>query len=156
MQKEKNMHTGSHEFDYNSVPSWYVLCTLSDCPLSGECLRHLIASQAPETQETALCIMPSVLKAGKCRFFNPIRKVRMARGFTHLFDNVLKSDYTAMRKTLTDYLHGSKFFYQYKRGERLLTPGQQQHIKQIMKSFGYGSDVTFDSFEDRFDFLYCI
>ena len=31
----------------------------------------------------------------------------------HLFDRVIKMDYTSIRKGLTSYLHGAKFYYEY-------------------------------------------
>ena len=59
---------------------------------------------------------------------------------------VMKKDYTSMRKGLTSYLHGVKFYYEYKRGDRPLSPEQQQWIRQFVKSYGYDWEVPFDSY----------
>ena len=111
----------SNDFDFSKVPSWYVLCTNNDCPLKAECLRHL-------AMETARCVMPKMLKDGKCRWFDKITINVWAAGFTHLYDKVMKKDYTTMRKTITNYLHGARIYYEYKRGERALSPKEQQWI----------------------------
>ncbi len=154
MEQENVMNEQNHEIDFSTVPDWYVLCTLQNCPLCNQCLRHLAASQAPATLQTAVCVMPKVLNDTQCRFFDPVRKVTVARGFTHLFDKVLKNDFTAMRESLTYYLHGSKLFYEYKRGDRPLMPEQQEWIRQLVKKFGYDWDVPFDRFEEAIDFKY--
>lgn len=142
----------SEEFDFSTVPAWYVLCTNGECPLRQECLRFLAGSCAPEGLESALCVMPKALKGDRCRWFDRRQVVVMAIGFSHLYDPVLKQDYTAMRKSITRYLHGSKMYYEYKRGDRLLTPEQQQWIRQLVKSYGYDWEVPFDGFMEAYKF----
>jgi len=137
-------------FDFSTVPLWYALCTNEQCPLRSECLHYLAGSHAPDDMATALCIMPHNCRDGKCRFFASTQKIRMARGFSHLFDKVLKNDFTQMRKNLTFYLHGAKFYYQYMRGERALNPEQQQWIRQLVKDYGYDWEVPFDSYEEHY------
>ena len=139
-------------FDFSTVPLWYALCTNEQCPLRSECLHYLAGSHAPDDMTTALCIMPHNSRDGKCRFFASTQKIRMARGFSHLFDKVLKNDFTQMRKNLTFYLHGAKFYYQYMRGERMLTPEQQQAIKDMFVEMGYTEELVFDGFTFVYDF----
>jgi len=141
----------SAEFDFSKVPSWYVLCTNSQCPQRDECLRYLAGTNAPEQLETGLCVMPKMLKDdGQCRWFDRRRVQVYASGFSRLYDRVLKADYTRMRKHITAYLHGAKTYYQYMRGERLLTPEQQQYISNYVKSCGYEWDVCFDRYEEGY------
>ena len=75
-----------------------------------------------------------------------------AAGFSHLFDCVMKKDFTSMRKGLTSYLHGVKFYYEYKRGDRPLSPEQQQWIRKFVKSYGYEWEVPFDSFYEAYEY----
>ena len=58
------------EFDYSQVPSWYVICTNDNCPLKQDCLRYLAGSHAPESVETALCVMPHMANDGHCRLYD--------------------------------------------------------------------------------------
>ena len=106
----------SSEFDYSQVPSWYAICNNESCPLKQDCLRYLAGSNAPQSLEMALCVMPSMAKDGHCRLYDKKTVVVMAAGFTTLYDQVLKSDYTHMRKVITKYLHGAKMYYEYKDG----------------------------------------
>lgn len=149
MKINKNVTPISANFDFSKVPSWYVLCTNKECPLKDECMRFMAGSYAPDDLEYATCIMPRTLKDGKCRWFDKITIEVWAAGFTRLYDRVLKSDYTEMRKAITRYLHGAKMYYEYKRGERVLSAKQQQWIRDFVKSYGYDWEVEFDRyFED--------
>ena len=152
MKKTTDINSLNDDFDYSAVPGWYTLCFNADCPLHGNCMRFLAGSHAPETLETCRCVLPHTQKDGHCRWFDKIEVMTMAAGFTHLYDNVLKSDFTSMRKTITAYLHGVKFYYQYMRGERPLTPAQQQGIRDIIKSYGYDWDVPFDGYHKAYCF----
>lgn len=140
------------EFDFSQVPSWYVICTNGHCPLKQDCLRYLAGSNAPEGLETALCVMPHMAKDGHCRLFDKKNVVVMAAGFTTLYDQVLKADYTNMRKTITKYLHGAKMYYEYKDGRRALNPEQQKWIRNYVSSLGYDFEVKFDRFFEAYVF----
>jgi hypothetical protein len=94
--------------------------------------------------------MPKTLKGGQCRWYDKRTVVVWAAGFSRLYDCVMKKDYTAMRKGLTRYLHGVKFYYEYKRGDRPLSPEQQQWIRNFVKSYGYEWEVPFDSYFEAY------
>lgn len=146
MENNKEIKPLSDVFDFADVPGWYVLCNNSQCPLRNDCLRFLAAEQAPETLEVANCVMPKTLKGNACRWYDKKTAIIYAAGFSHLYDHVLKADYTPMRKTITRYLHGTKLYYEYKRGDRPLSPEQQQWIRNYVKSRGYDWEVEFDRY----------
>lgn len=150
MDNNKEFEPLSDIFDFSSVPSWYVLCHNNQCPLKNDCLRFLAGEHAPESMEIATCVMPKTLKAGTCRWYDKKSVVVYAAGFNHLYDRVMKKDYTAMRKAITRYLHGAKQYYEYKRGDRPLSPEQQQWIKDYVKSQGYDWEVEFDSYYEGY------
>jgi hypothetical protein len=77
---------------------------------------------------------------------------KMARGFTTIYQKVLKRDYTSLRKFMTNLLSGKRYYYEYKRGERLLSPEQQSDIRELFASFGYKDSVQFDSYEETLHF----
>ena len=136
--------TKTDTFNFSEVPSWYALCLNHECPMRENCLRYLAGTHAPDSLETAVCVMPQTLKEGKCNLFDEKKVVMWAAGFSHLYDRVLKDDFTPMRKTITDYLHGAKFYYQYLRGERPLSPEQQLWLKDYVADKGY--EVEFDRY----------
>lgn len=142
----------STEFDYSQVPSWYAICHNENCPLRQDCLRYLAGSNAPQNLEMALCVMPSMAKDGHCRLYDKKTVVVMAAGFTTLYDQVLKSDYTHMRKAITKYLHGAKMYYEYKDGRRALNPEQQRWIRDFVAKMGYDFEVKYDRFFEAYVF----
>ena len=144
MDNNKEIKPLNDVFNFSEVPSWYVLCHNSQCPLRDDCLRYLAGRYAPETMEIATCVMPKTLKGSTCRWFDHKTVVVYAAGFSHLYDRVMKMDYTSMRKAITRYLHGTKLYYEYMRGDRPLTPEQQQWIKDYVKSRNYDWEVEFD------------
>lgn len=152
MESTNNITSISDVFDYSKVPSWYVICTNDTCPLKHDCLRYLAGSNAPESVEYTLCVMPKMGASGHCRLYDKKTVITMASGFTTLFNKVLKNDFTRMRKAITSYLHGTKMYYEYKDGKRALNPEQQQWIRDFVKSQGYDWEVKFDKFFEQYEF----
>jgi hypothetical protein len=152
MDQKKDITPMSQMLDFSDVPSWYVLCINGLCPFQGSCLRYLAGSRVPETKEVAMCVMPKALKDGKCRFYDKRKVVVWAAGFSHLYDCVMKKDYTSMRKSITRYLHGAKLYYEYMRGERPLSPEQQTWIRNFVKSYGYEWEVPFDRYFEAYEY----
>ena len=152
MENNKEIEPLNSEFDFSKVPGWYALCFNAGCPLHDDCLHYLAGANVPESQDTAKCVLPHMGRDGHCRWFDKTTVVTMASGFSHLYDQVLKSDYTSMRKNITAYLHGAKQYYQYMRGERPLTPEQQRGIQQIVRSYGYDWEVPFERYHSAYRF----
>jgi hypothetical protein len=152
METNDNMTPQNGEFDFAAVPKRYTLCYHEGCPLHDRCMRFLAATHAPASLEVRRCVLPTAEKDGHCRWLDPIETVTMAEGFTGLYDKVLKGDYTPLRKQLTAYLHGPKQYYQYMRGERPLSPAQQQGIRRIVSSYGYDWDVPFERYIQAYRF----
>ncbi|MBP3247387.1 MAG: hypothetical protein IJQ64_10360 [Prevotella sp.] len=152
MEIKKEIKPIGTEFDFTTVPSWYALCTNNACPLKADCLRYVAAQHAPSNLETATCVMPQTLHNDQCHWYDKPTIEVWAAGFSHLYDKVLKKDYTVMRKDITKFLHGAKLYYEYKRGERALSSGQQQWIRNYVKSRGYEWEVEFDSYFEAYIF----
>ena len=152
METNNNMIPQNGGFDFAAVPKRYTLCYHEGCPLHENCMRFLAAAHAPGDLEVRRCVLPKAEKGGQCRWLDPIKTVTMAEGFTGLYDKVLKDDYTPLRKQLTAYLHGRKQYYQYMRGDRPLSPEQQQGIRQIVSSYGYDWDVPFERYVQTYSF----
>ena len=87
------------------------------------------------------------LKDGECQHYVSSEPVRFARGFKDIYDDVLKKDYTKLREHVTGLLSGKRIYYEYKRGERRLTPEKQEQIRALFTAAGYADSVVFDSYE---------
>ncbi|MBP3286524.1 MAG: hypothetical protein J6M15_06265 [Prevotella sp.] len=139
-------------FSWKDVPSGWALCFNQSCPLHEHCLRYQAGVLAPPDLTVTRCVTPRVLTGERCKVYASMEPVKMARGFSTIYQNVLKRDYTSLRKFMTSLLSGKRYYYEYKRGERSLSPEQQSDIRQLFGSFGYKDSVHFDSYEETLHF----
>ena len=142
------------DFDFSLVPEWYPLCVHSQCPRSGECMRRLVVEKAPQAVEVWPMVMPKTWQEEGCRFFAEVKKQRLVRGFSTLFDRVLKKDSAAMHQDLYDHFHGSRQAYWYMNGERALSQEDEQWLRKWLRRWGYEWEMPFDGFEDVWQFDY--
>ena len=139
-------------FSWKDVPSGWALCFNQSCPLHEHCLRYQAGVLAPPDLTVTRCVTPRVLTGERCKVYASMEPVKMARGFSTIYQNVLKRDYTSLRKFMTSLLSGKRYYYEYTRGERSLSPEQQSDIRQLFGSFGYKDSVHFDSYEETLHF----
>lgn len=139
-------------FSWKDVPSGWALCFNQSCPLHEHCLRFQAGVLAPSDLTVSRCVTPRALTEERCKVFTSMEPAKMARGFTTIYQKVLKRDYTSLRKFMTNLLSGKRYYYEYKRGERLLSPEQQSDIRELFASFGYKDSVQFDSYEETLHF----
>ena len=140
------------ELKWADVPEGWALCYLHECPMRERCLRWQAARLAPGDLTVGRCVMPQALKGERCVCFAPMEKVRAARGFQHIYDQVLKDDYTFLRKSMTEMLSGKRYYYEYMRGQRPLSPEKQAQIRRLFASRGYEHQVQFDDYDESFAF----
>jgi len=139
-------------FSWKDVPSGWALCFNQSCPLHEHCLRFQAGVLAPSDLTVSRCVTPRALTEERCKVFTSMEPTKMARGFSTIYQKVLKRDYTSLRKFMTNLLSGKRYYYEYKRGERLLSPEQQSDIRELFASFGYKDSVQFDSYEETLHF----
>lgn len=147
-----NDTTLQQPFDFSSVPPVWQLCFCEGCPRHGECLRFLAGQYAPENLTWGPAIYPAAYKNGTCSHFKAVRFIKAAYGFKSLFREVKQKDYTPLRDRIKDYLGGHGTYYRYNRGERLLTPEQQQWILDLFNKYGYTENLAFEHYREVIDF----
>lgn len=136
------------KIDFEKVSRNFPLCFNKDCPSYDRCLRFIAGQQRPDTMRYHLCIVPHELQGDSCEHFLSMEPVRVAYGFLHSYDEVLKRDFTAIRLELTDYLSNKGGYYKYLRGEWALMPNQQRHIESVFRRYGYEGKVKYDRIEE--------
>ena len=141
---------------WEDVPATYAPCFCADCPLAEECLRYAVGQVVPASVTSGLAIYPAAYReaeGGQCRHFRPRRVVRMAWGFGKLYTNVLARHDTLLRKEVMRIAGSQTSYYRYQRGERHLTPAQQQEITDLFVRYGYPeSSVRFEHYCEEIDF----
>ena len=139
--------------DFNEIPERWAVCMNDNCPKAGECLRRTACKEMPKTVTRWMCVMPSALQDGECKYFVKEEKIRMARGFRSLFDGMNSRDARHdLRLKLSEYFGSKGAYYRHKDGERLITPEQQHQIEALVEQYGYSAETIFDEFVDAYDF----
>jgi len=130
----------------------YLFCFNTQCDKKGDCIRFFAGQNVPDDMLTGRAVFPKACSNGNCKYFKQTSLVKYAYGFEHIYDKVMNSHYTEMRKLITQYLGNKGQYYKYKHGEKGLSPAQQQHIAGIFAKYGYTDAVSFDRYEMRYEF----
>ncbi len=136
------------DIDFKDVHRNSPICFNDNCPSADKCLRYIAGRQSPATLRYHLCVVPQALHGNQCELFRSAEPVRVAYGFSHSYDYVLKHDFTPMRKKLTVYLGNKRGYYKYLKGEKPLLPEQREYIEALFRRYGYEGKVVYDRMED--------
>lgn len=126
-------------------------CFNHACPKANTCFRHIAAKMKKPDMKYGNTIFPDALQDGKCEFFIRPRIIKAAWGFHSLFDKVRHQDVDSVRCWTMGILGGKTSYYRYHRGEKLLTPEQQEAINELFEEKGY-SKPSFDHYKESIDF----
>ena len=138
------------DIDFKDVHRNSPICFNGACSSCEKCLRYLAGQKSPATLRYHLCVVPQALQGDRCELFQAAESVRVAYGFSHSYDDILRRDFTPIRKQLTAYLSNKRGYYKYLRGEWPLLPEQQQYIEEVFRRYGYEGKVVYDRMEDVF------
>ena len=141
------------DFDYSEVPYAFAHCFNTKCPRAAKCLRYLVTSYIP-LQLTVVCVVNPALTASQevepCSFFIPDRMKRYASGITHLLDKIPHAEALVIKREIYKFL-GRNMYYRIKKHERLATPAQQEHIRQIFLNHGIKEEPVYDTYVEKYD-----
>lgn len=139
-------------FHFDDVPLSWAHCFCNGCPKHEGCMRYQTGMRIPDSLQAGAAIYPTAYSSGSCKYYKAIRVIHSAYGFRQLFRNVKQVDYTPLRQEMKQFLGSHGAYYRYNRGERLLTPEQQQWILRLFDRYGYKTGLAFDHYRDVFDF----
>lgn len=139
-------------FSFKEVPEGYHLCFNSECKRHGDCIRFLAGEHLPSVVMGGPCVYPNAWKGGHCPYFKQTRIIHAAWGFRNLFKGLPTQDVQTLKARVTNYLGGPVQTFKYQHGEKLLTPEQQEQIRQFFVELGHTKDLVFDGFTFIYDF----
>jgi hypothetical protein len=147
------MENNNIQIDYRNLTAGYQLCFNENCKVKEQCLRYKARLHPFEGRKWGPVIYPTIeLTENGCRFFKTGEPRLMAWGFEKLFEDMKVKDTKKVREKLKDYLGGHGTYYRYTKGERMLTPEQQESVLNIFRSLGYVNDLSFDHYVYQYDF----
>lgn len=140
------------KIDFAKVPYQYSICLNRQCPKANTCLRQLTEQSVPENVEHWTIISPKYLASlkGACPHYRSSRKVRYAKGFIGLLENLPHKQMQTVILHLMSYL-GRRTYYRSRKGERLLSPAEQRQVLNILKNCGVATPQEFDAYVEDYD-----
>ena len=140
------------KLDFSVVPSQYILCLNGQCPKAATCLRHLAEQSAPDDIKYWSIISPKHLAtiSGDCPYYRSSEKVRYAKGFIGMLENLPHKEMQTVIIRLISHFN-QRTYYRVRKGERSLSPAEQQNILRILKNSGVTTPVEFDAYYEDYD-----
>lgn len=130
------------------VPENYALCLRDDCPCGSTCLRRLACGSLMKHCIYLRVINPDRCAPGAtCPYYRDSAPVLYARGFRGMQSRMFPAQYRMFRENLSDRFNQNKF-YQWRRGEYLLSPDEQKLVLQVLHQTGVTEDIPFDHYEE--------
>lgn len=138
--------------NYQSVPFNYVHCFHRECPRAKECLRHLVALNAPQSVTYIHTLNPAAYPKNpdRCPHFKPSAKVRLAWGLTGFYDNIPYRTAIALRRAIRA-IYPKTTYYRLLNSERAISPKEQEKIAEIFVQFGITTPPTYDSYTEDYN-----
>ena len=141
--------TGKEVFSHKA-PN-YLLCFINECPRRATCLRWLVGQELQSNDYNILSVNPMhpEVKANKCALYREKKHVRYAKGMMHFYDEMTRSQEVGIKHRLIVH-YGRRQYYEYRRGERLISPEMQAFIGQVCKEHGYTKEPHYDGWQDDY------
>ena len=129
----------------------YLLCFINECPRRATCLRWLVGRELQSNDYNILSVNPMhpEVKANKCALYREKKHVRYAKGMMHFYDEMTRSQEVGIKHRLIVH-YGRRQYYEYRRGERLISPEMQAFIGQVCKEHGYTKEPHYDGWQDDY------
>lgn len=140
------------QFVNSIIPYNMEYCFIDTCPKKDLCFRHIASKFKDKTKKSGMSIFPDALQEGKCNYFLKARIINAAWGFKGLYDQVKKQDILSLRMKAICLLGGRTSYYRYHRGEKKLTPEEQEAVKNLFERKGY-PPPHYDHQQEMVDFI---
>lgn len=140
------------EINFSKVPFSYNICLNRECPQANTCLRQLAEQSAPDDIQSWTILSPKYLASLKdaCPHYRSDTKVLFAKGFIKLLEDLPYKQMQAAVAQLSGYF-GRRTYYRIRKGERLLSPSEQEMVLSILKNCGVSSHKGFDDYIKEYD-----
>ena len=142
MAKQKTPQTSGE------VPTNYTLCIKGDCPRAAMCLHYKATQMIPADVMKWSILSPAYLAQteGECPHYRTAEKVKYARGFVRMMSALTMNQAHVVKDNIVATF-GMNMYYRMRRGDRLITPTEQEAIYQMLEQQGVTTRPEFDAYE---------
>lgn len=134
------------------IPFGFARCYQERCPLKETCLRYYSAQHEESEAHSVLIVNPRLIPedASKCAYYKGMKKIRVAWGLKHLFDEVPAKQLYSLRSGIIASIGRTRYYRCY-RMEQGLTPADQQIIAAAFRKYGLTIKPNYDHFTEEYD-----
>ena len=129
------------------VPINYTLCIKGDCPKATMCLRYKATQMMPAEVQKWSILSPAYLAQieSECPHYRSAEKVQYARGFVRMMSALTVNQAHVVKDNIVATF-GMNMYYRMRRGDRLITPTEQEAIYQMLEQQGVTTRPEFDAY----------
>ena len=133
--------------------SGYTVCFAAQCPLKERCLRWKVGQQMPDTKSFYHCVNPHYqdVATAHCPLFRQSEKVQFAQGMMHIFNADMPRRVEPYVRSNLISSHCKTYYYEYRNGERLISPAIQEEIRDLFREAGWNQEVHFDGYVEDYE-----
>ncbi len=133
--------------------SGYTVCFAAQCPLKERCLRWKVGQQMPDTKSSYHCVNPHYqdVATEHCPLYRQSEKVQFAQGMMHIFNADMPRRVEPYVRSHFIASHCKTYYYEYRNGERLISPAIQEEIRDLFREAGWNQEVHFDSYVEDYE-----
>lgn len=134
------------------IPFGFARCYQERCPLKENCLRYYLAQHEESEAHSVLIVNPRRIPedASKCAYYKGMKKIRVAWGLKHLFDEVPAKQLYSLRSGIIASIGRTRYYRCY-RMEQGLTPADQQIIAAAFRKYDLTIKPNYDHFTEEYD-----
>ena len=131
----------------------YIVCYAGECPLKEQCLHWKVGQQMPDTRSCYHCVNLHYQGVGTkdCSLFRKDEKVKFAKGMLHIFNSDMPRRVEPFVRNNIINRHCRTYYYEYRKGERLMSPAIQDEIRDLFLQAGWNEEVHFDSYIEDYE-----
>lgn len=140
------------KINFPEVPNQYPMCLNRECNKADTCLRQLVEQNVPADIPYWNIISPKHLATqdGPCPYYRPATKVQFSKGFIRFLNTLPHKLLLTVTSQLTAHF-GRRTYFRIRKGERLLSPAEQQQLLAILKNCGVSDPLEFDAYIESYD-----
>lgn len=130
------------------VPPLFGRCANTTCSQCATCLRALAWSQDKGERAYMPTLSPALATGDEhCAHYCKAEALRYARGFTRMMNQMSRQGYDRFRDWGIGHF-GHTFFYEMRRGEKAISPEQQDYLLNMARKVGLTDGLEFDTYEE--------
>ncbi len=145
MKKENQIGLKSQEDAFREKAGHYLVCFVDQCPLHDHCLRWLVGQYVDIQPLAYNAINPRNPRIGgeHCEMFRNNQRIVMKSGFRNMYHEM--PGYMEYRiRHLLIQTFGRKQYFEMRKGDRLITPEQQEQITAACRYHGWTGSIIYD------------